>query len=102
MYNMMNTCTIFKIIVHNSIRIYYTTKTYIINKLKPYFWKDDDKNVIYYDGEKDGVNYAIYNDQNVNNSPISIIEEQPILEESSDSEDEDNNLNDNWDIINNT
>ena len=74
----MNTCTIFKIIIHNSIRIYYTTKTYIMNKLS-FIWNNDtrNENIIRYNADEDCMSYAVYTNLE-NRSPIDLIEEQPI------------------------
>ena len=74
----MNTCTIFKIIIHNSIRIYYTTKTYIMNKLS-FIWNNDtrNENIIRYNPDEDCMSYTVYTNLE-NRSPIDLIEEQPI------------------------
>jgi hypothetical protein len=108
----MNTCTIFKIIIHNSIRIYYTTKTYIINKLR-FIWSTPDSHdydTIKYNADEDSISYALYTNPR-NRSPLDIIEEQPVKinieenndetkEEPVDEDDDDYSIEQNqWDII---
>ena len=107
----------FKIIIHNSIRIYYTTKTYIVSKLKSIWSKDDtsDYNVIKYNPEEDCMSYGLYTDSR-NRSPLDLIEEQPLeinteedteettkedIEKNDDNKDTDTSIieQNQWDII---